>query len=178
MKRFCVFLFAIVLLAVASGCASKKVVVVQQGGQTAGGADNQGLVIASHKLTENGKKFLRKGKYAQASQQFELAIEKDPTNWEAHYYLGLTYQQWKKHVDAVRCFRKSIDLHPQDKVWVSRVRVHIGVSFEYSGNYRDAEREYQLAMTLDPDNGEASHKWKSVSKKNKKEDKYKSKGGD
>ncbi len=64
-------------------------------------------------------------------------------------------------------FRLAIDLNPRDKVWVSKVRLYIGITFENQGRYRDAEREYQMSMSLNPGNREASERWERVSKKAK-----------
>jgi|GEM_PF-824427 len=166
MKRLSLLFMSLVVIAVLSGCASRKVVIIQTDGP-APPAKSPGQVMAAQKHVDNGLKQLNKGHYKQAAEQFHLAIQKDPNNWEAHYYLGLTYQRWKRYNESMDYFRLAIDLNPRDKVWVSKVRLHIGITFESQGRYRDAEREYQMSMSLNPNNREASERWERISKKAK-----------
>lgn len=167
MKRLSILLVSLFALAALSGCASRKVVIIQTEKPGPPAAKNKGQAIASQKHVDNGLKQLNKGHYKQAADQFRLAVDKDPSNWEAHYYLGLTLQRWKRYRESTDYFILAIDLNPRDKVWVSKVRLHLGITLEYQGRYRDAEREYQLAMSLNPRNKEASERWQRVSKKNK-----------
>jgi hypothetical protein len=44
-----------------------------------------GLIIASEKAVENGKKHLRKGKCDKAIREFNKALAKNPNNFEALY---------------------------------------------------------------------------------------------
>ncbi len=171
MKRFAVLLLSLATLAAFSGCTTRKVVIVETEKPAPPPAKNKGQAIASQKHVDNGLKQLNKGHYKQATEQFRLAIDKDPRNWEAYFYLGLTYQRWKKYNDSIEHFRLAIEYNSGDKVWLSRVRLHIGISLEYIGRYRDAEREYQMAMTLNPKNKEASERWERVSKKVKSKEK-------
>ena len=166
MKKLFLLLMSVAVIAALSGCAGRKVVIIQTE-EPAPPAKGPGQVMAAQKHVDNGLKQLNKGHYKQAAEQFHLAIEKDPNNWEAHYYLGLTYQRWKRYNESMDYFRLAIDLNPRDKVWVSKVRLYIGITFEYQGRYRDAEREYQMSMSLNPGNREASERWERVSKKAK-----------
>ncbi|OGC92305.1 MAG: hypothetical protein A2142_05855 [candidate division Zixibacteria bacterium RBG_16_48_11] len=167
MKRLSILFISLFALAALSGCANRKIVIVNTDQPAPPAAKNKGQAIASQKHLDNGLKQLNKGHYKQASDQFRLAIDKDPSNWEAHYYLGLTFQRWKRYRESTDYFLVAIDLNPRDKVWVSKVRLHLGITLEYQGRYRDAEREYQLSMSLNPRNTEASERWERVSKKNK-----------
>jgi len=179
MKKLSILLFSLAVMVILSGCATRKVVIIESG-KPAPPTKTTGQVIAAQNHVNNGVKQLNKGHFKQAAEQFHLAIQKDPNNWEAHYWLGLTYQRWKRYRESTDYFILAIDMNPRDKVWVSKCRMHLGITFEYQGRFRDAEREYQLSVTLNPKNREASERWQGVSKKmkNKSKDKYNEKKHD
>ncbi|MCI0532054.1 MAG: tetratricopeptide repeat protein, partial [candidate division Zixibacteria bacterium] len=66
-----------------------------------------------------------------------------------------------------------------DNFWVSKVRFNIGLALEYAGKYEEAQNEYKLAVTLNPDNRDAYNRLEKLkAKKNpqkqlKKDDKKK-----
>lgn len=144
------------------GCTSGRVVVIGESEPAPIPNPDYGRKMAAQKHTESGKKFLKKKKYSKAEREFLTAIELDSNNYEAHYYLGLTYYRWKKYYDSVEYFRLAIELNPEDPGWVSRTRAYIGLAFEYERDYDRAEREFYLAMTVDPSNKEAHSCWERV----------------
>lgn len=165
------FMLCLFVLAALSGCATRRVVVVETQRPASPEAGNQGQAVSSQKHVDNGLRQLNKGHYKQAAEQFQMAIDADPQNWEAHYYLGLTFQRWKRYHESEKYFRLAINLNSRDNAWVSKVRVYLGVTLEHEGDYDKAEREYQLAMSLDPGNHEASERWEGISKKHKSKEK-------
>lgn len=180
-KMMNLILFLVFTVALSfSGCTTRKVVVVEkESPPPPPAANNYGQSVASQKHVQNGIKHLNRGNYPKAAKEFDRAIAADPNNWEAHFYLGVTYQRWRHYHESVRPFRTAIELNRDDYRWVSKVRVHLGVTLEYTGNYEEARNEYNLAVTLNPDNKEAvsrleklKEKKKSV-KPQKKEDKKK-----
>ncbi|OGC79833.1 MAG: hypothetical protein A2145_03540 [candidate division Zixibacteria bacterium RBG_16_40_9] len=165
-------LIALVSILAIGGCTSGRIVIVGESESTPATPKNQGRVIAAQKHVESGKKFLKKKKYQKAEREFLAAIELDPRNQEAHYYLGLTYYRWKKYDDCREPFLVAIKLNPDDPDWVCQVRIYLGLSFEYERDYDRAEREFYLAMTLNPSNDEAKHCWERVKYKHKKHYKH------
>lgn len=163
---FALFLVVLALLTV-SGCSTRRVVVVQKTSTPPPAAKNYGQTVASQKHVNNGVKHLNRGNYAKAAKEFNKAIAADPNNWEAHFYLGVTYHRWKRYYDSCEYFRTAIDLNHTDNRWVSKVRVHLGVSLEYVGNYEEAQNEYKLAVTLNPDNKEAYDRLEKLKAKKK-----------
>ncbi len=157
-------------------CTSGRVVIVGESESAPATPKNQGRVIAAQKHVDSGKKFLNKQKYQKAEREFLTAIELDPRNQEAQYYLGLTYYRWKKYDDCIEPFQVAIQLNQDDPNWVCQIRVYIGLAFEYERDYERAEREFYLAIQLDPDNDEARHCWERVKYKHKKH--YKHDDGD
>ncbi len=70
----------------AFGCAEKTTVVVADAPPP---SRPPGLIVASDKALENGKKHLRKGNCRKAIKEFERALKKNPNNFEALYWLGV-----------------------------------------------------------------------------------------
>ena len=71
------------------------------------------------KYLESGKRYLKAGKYQEASIQFRNALKLDPRFAEAYYQLAqadLSLKQWN---GAVAALRQTIDLDPQ------RVDAHV-----------------------------------------------------
>src|SRR3984893_18840679 len=71
------------------------------------------------KYLESGKRYLKAGKYQEASIQFRNALKLDPRFAEAYYQLAqadLSLKQWN---DAVAAPRQTIELDPQ------RVAAHV-----------------------------------------------------
>src|SRR5438309_1178616 len=84
------------------------------------------------KYLESGKRYLKAGKYQEASIQFRNAIELDPRFAEAYYQLAqaeLSLKQWN---GAFAALRQTIDLDPQ------RVDAHVDV-----GRLYVASKDYQ-----------------------------------
>lgn len=191
MRRLGFIVFAVFICSGLFGCTTHKMVAIERDTTKVAVIESdttdpnvsgtlsrtQVNEVAAWKHIKNGRKHLDRGQYKQAVHDFELALQKDHKSWEAHYYLGLTYQRWKRHFDAVRYYRLALGLNSSDQIWCSKVRVYVGTSLEYLGKYWDAEKEYQLAMTLDPGNKEASSKWRKISNRNKSKEKERFKGG-
>ncbi len=168
MKKITTFaLFLVLAVSLSfSGCTTRKVVVVENEAPPPS-AKNYGQTVASQKHVQNGIKHLNRGNYPKAAKEFNRAIAADPNNWEAHFYLGVTYQRWRHYHESVRPFRTAIQLNQDDHRWVSKVRVHLGVTLEYTGNYEEARNEYNLAVTLNPDNKEAVSRLEKLKEKKK-----------
>jgi Flp pilus assembly protein TadD len=111
-----------------------------------------GHEVAAINHIENGKKHLRKGKCKQAIKQFDKAVQKDPRNSEANYWLGASHYRCGNYHRARNYWYVAIDLGSGDATWLSRVRTAIGFTFELEGNKNKSQSEYTLALKLDPEN--------------------------
>jgi tetratricopeptide (TPR) repeat protein len=134
------------------------------------GTSPPGQEVAAVNHIKNGKKHLRKGKCKQAIKQFEKAVEKNPRNSEANYWLGASHYRCGNYPWARNYWYVAIDLRLRDATWLSRVRTAIGFTFELEGNRNRAYSEYTLALKLDPENSVADigiRSSKSVIKKGK-----------
>jgi tetratricopeptide (TPR) repeat protein len=131
------------------GCTASRTVIVHD--STPGPvAKAPGQVNASRVHTRNGKRFFERGQYRKAIQQFELAVAKDPNNWEAHYYLGESYRELRDYDRCLVHYHKVRDLSPSDAVWVARVEVSIGTVYERRGNWAKAREHYEFALVAVP----------------------------
>lgn len=109
----------IVILLIIGGCCA----VTRPPGQT----------VASENNFENGVKQYEKGHIKQAIHQFEKAIEKNPANFKAYYYLGLCYKRQGVAETAHTHFQKAIDLNPNDEAWVMKVKDEMGATGHEKG---------------------------------------------
>jgi len=148
-------------------CSTRNVVVVKRPSPPAS-AKNYGQKKASGNHVESGKKFFHKGKFRKALQEFNKAVDKDPNNWEAFYYRGLTYQKLRKFNESILSFEMAIELSKGDKHKVSEIRVSLGQSYETLGMPEKAKSEYQFALSIDPGNKKALEGYGRVKHKKKK----------
>jgi len=167
MKEKVKFLIILSFLLTFLSCTSKEIVVVRKS-QNPPPAKNYGQKVASRNHLENGIKFFHKAKFGKALQEFKKAVDKDPRNWEAYYYLGFTYQKLGYYKRSISKFKIALELNKGDKVRVSEIRVCLGRSLEFLGNFEKAKAQYQLAMSLDPGNEEASSGYSRIKRKGKK----------
>ncbi len=161
------FLIIISLLLTFLSCTSRKVVVIGKSPHPPS-AKNYGQKVASGNHLQNGMKFFRKEKFSKALQEFKKAVDEDPSNWEAFYYLGLTYQKMGYYKKSISSFEMAIELNKGNKVWISEIRVCLGRSYESLGNFEKAKAQYLSALSLDPTNKKASNGYSRVKRKNKK----------
>jgi tetratricopeptide (TPR) repeat protein len=134
-------------LAFVGGCSGYRTVVVAE-------SEPQGQVRASRAHTRNGIRFYERGHYRKATVQFELAISKDRSNWEAHYYLGECYRALREYDPCLKHYRIVLELR-SEPAWVARVEYKIGWVYEKRRKYRDARSHYELALVAVPNHREA-----------------------
>jgi len=58
---------------------------------------------------------MKRNEHAKALDLLEELIRMSPDFAEAHFLLGQAYAGLYKNFDAVRCFRKAVELNPEDK---------------------------------------------------------------
>jgi tetratricopeptide (TPR) repeat protein len=179
--RFCSILFFLFLFS----CAERTIVIERPGSTPpppparpspappSPPAKNYGQTVASGKHLANGKKFYNRGKYAKAMQEFNKAVEADPRNQEAHYYLGLCYQKLRYYKESIPEFKHSLEVENGDKLFLSKIRFSLAYSLEMTGDLDDAERQYELAYSLDPHNKSAYKGMERVKEKRQKHSKIK-----
>lgn len=130
---------------------------------------------------ENGKNSLNNGELEAALEVFQLAVEAQPTDHEATYFLGLTQLKLDRPSLALMHFNRSLELCPDNPVYLSDravaklrledqrgamtdlnhcVELDPHYSFRYSmrafvrdaiGDVHGAVEDYRKAVELDPE---------------------------
>ncbi len=59
-----------------------------------------------------GEIFGKTGRFSQAITEFEIALQHDPSLFQAQYNLGMAYLATKRPVEAEQAFRKALELNP------------------------------------------------------------------
>ena len=107
---------------------------------------------------ERGKAFLKSGDTTAAIQQFEAALEQNPSNAEVYYQLGLIYEGLaegsksqvsdteKSAARAADTFKKAQQLAPQR----GEIVVSLGRVYWYNGNRSLAIAEFQKLISGSP----------------------------
>lgn len=132
----------------ALSCAEKATVAVSN---TPPPPKAPGLSIASEKAVENGKKHLRKGHCNKAIHEFEKALNKNPNNFEALYWLGVAEGMCGYYSRSYDRLMIALKYSP-DGVWKARVYATIGINLLYMGREDEAISYFEKAKSLDPKN--------------------------
>jgi len=110
-----------------------------------------GLIIASEKAVENGKKHLRKGNCGKAIQEFNKALAKNPNNFEALYWLGVAEGMCGYYSDAYNRLTIALRYAP-DGTWEARVNASIGLILIFMEKDEEAKTYFYRAKRIDPRN--------------------------
>lgn len=156
-----------------AGCTASRTVIVHERTTPPPPAAERTPVWdhSSQVHTRNGIHFYKQGHYRKAIQQFEQAIDKDPSNWEAHYYLRECYQELRDWDRCLVHYHRVRDLRPGERLWVAKTEFSIGLVHERRGHLVKAHEHYELALVAVPDYGPAvKGKTRVVSKKYRDDD--------
>lgn len=87
------------------------------------------------------------GRYDEAEEYLNKALQINPDSLETNFSLGVTLQRQKKLEAAIRCYRKCIATDP---LWAEAGQAcfNLGGIFIHKGNYREAIKHYDKAMEL------------------------------
>lgn len=92
------------------------------------GPTSPGQAVASENNYENGVKQYEKGHYKQAIHEFEKAIEKDPTNYKAYFYLGMSHYKGEGLMTQARNhLEKALRLAGNDASWAAKIRNQLNI---------------------------------------------------
>lgn len=98
-------------------------------------------------LTSKGNSFANQGKYPQALEQLNQAIEKDPSHARAFKLRGHVYYAMGDYAKAFADLDKVVALMPDDhNVYVDRAIAHFKV-----GKKTEAKRDIAKALKMKPD---------------------------
>ena len=89
-----------------------------------------------------GLDYVLLGDYADAIKWLQSAVERDPHNKDAWYYLGRAFYTRAQRVEARQAFLKVLNLDPQD----SRAENNLGLIYETDGEPAAAMEAYRKAI--------------------------------
>ena len=98
-----------------------------------------------------GKRDFEKSDYPHARAQFEKAIQNDPEQAEALYYLGRCYEEEKNFDQALSRYRQVVALDPRHR----EARGRLAENYYQAGLDPLAIREYQLLLLENPEDSQA-----------------------
>jgi tetratricopeptide (TPR) repeat protein len=84
--------------------------------------------------------------YEKAKDIFKKIIEIDPTNYRAHYNLGIANFNLDEIEEAKECYEEAVRIKPDYK----HCLYNIGLIYEREGNLKKALRYYEKALEIDP----------------------------
>lgn len=110
-------------------------------------AATQSAAIATPEERNHGLALYKQGKFADAAKVFRKAVDKNKSDDEGWYYLGLALlQQPKETKNASKAFETAIKLRP------NFAAAHAGLSYSLLARNKSSEaiREANLALSIDP----------------------------
>ena len=93
-----------------------------------------------------GKALLKTGDTPSAIQQFQAALQQNPSNAEAYYQLGLAYEGLGDATQAVKAFKDATKLAPKR----TEITLALGRVYWHSGNRSVALTEFQRLLSRSP----------------------------
>ena len=103
----------------------------------------------------NGLQYANQGEYSEAVRRFEEALTLDPTNPQAHYFIGLIrLQQFNDPAGAATSLEASILLAPED----AETRYQLGVALERLDRPEEASVRFAEALALAPEHAGALYR--------------------
>jgi len=88
-------------------------------------------------LKQFGRSLYLLGRHKQAIDLFNECVELDANDWEIYLYKGLSYRYMRNFDEAVKCFRKSNELHPTENTYLE-----LGKIYQLTQSYKEALAVY------------------------------------
>ncbi|OOP56639.1 MAG: hypothetical protein AYP45_08000 [Candidatus Brocadia carolinensis] len=122
--------------------------------------------IEAQRHLASGKIFLAQGKYTEACNECEQAIEKNPDYTDAYNIWGLALYSQKKYDEAIEKYQKAIEKNPDYAIAYN----NWGLALYSQKKYDEAIEKYQKATVVDPKCADAYYNWGSALYRQKKYD--------
>ncbi|NOQ25089.1 MAG: tetratricopeptide repeat protein [Bacteroidales bacterium] len=131
---------------------------------------------AANDFVEVGKTYIDKKYYTQATKEFNKALEIDPKNISAHFYLGTTFLNTNEYDKAILAYSKARTLSSsiEDKNsrfgWLFSIAYNKAIAYENLGKYDLAIASYGNAIKVKPDKNNTYYQLACINaKQNNKE---------
>jgi len=110
---------------------------------------------ASIELTDRGRQLLESGQWNESISVFQKAISLFPSNPYPYYYLAKTRYMQQEYPKALPLLGQAERLLGGDSIWLSRVYVLRGKTYEALSHFDEAKNQYRQALFKDPGNPDA-----------------------
>lgn len=98
-----------------------------------------------------GDEYFKNSLYRKAEECYQKAVEIDPENENAWYFMGRSCFHKLKEIKAIKCFKKAVEINPENgDAWY-----YIGSNAYYKGNYEEAIIACEKTVKLNPDRYDA-----------------------
>ena len=104
----------------------------------------QGKIAEQYK--EKGTKFAKEGRFEDAIENLNRAIQIEPNYAAAYNNRGIVFMQQGKYKEAISDFARAIEINDQDPAFF----INRGMTNEKLENYMKAIDDYGMAIDLDP----------------------------
>jgi tetratricopeptide (TPR) repeat protein len=111
---------------------------------------------ASLRLVEEGRRDLQSSLFERGAQKFAKALEVDPGNPHAYFFLGLARFRVNRFEEAAELFSRAGNLFADSGTWKAEAMAYRGESLEKSGRIEDGRKEFEEALRIDPLNVRAA----------------------
>jgi len=109
--------------------------------------------LSAAEYREHADQATQKGKYKEAVDSYDIAIQLDPDDTEAYHRRGLAKSELEQYEEAITDYDIAIRLNPNDeKVYYNR-----GLAKYYLKRYEDAIADYDEAIRLKPNDEYSYH---------------------
>jgi len=100
---------------------------------------------------DEGNRLYDLGRYEEAIEEFDIALDIDPNYKEAHYNKGNTLRHLKRYEEAIKEYDKALAIDPNFK----EAHNNKGIALNNLGRYEEAIEEYDKALAIDPNDKKA-----------------------
>jgi len=121
----------------------------------------------SERLYKQGNEFYEKGEWRTAIWYYDQSIELDPANYKAYYNRALAKACMENYDDALKDLEKVVEL----KENFAETYYLRGLCYEYKGVLNEAIKEYNEALSRNPDFRDAQNRKESCENKVQKNNK-------
>ncbi len=106
--------------------------------------------VAEQYIAQGSKLHVAKN-YSEAIEQYEKAIQANPTEATAYYNMGLSYYELKKYREAAKACSEALKLDPNS----ANARYMLALSYAQQQDWNNAEREAKALKKIDAKQGES-----------------------
>lgn len=115
--------------------------------------------MTASQLIDQGNSYFDNKQYKEASQMYEAALEKDPSNVDVRVDLAISYFYQNDPARAVSEALKGLEVNPNH----AKAHFNLGIFYQSLGKKADARREYEAYLKLEPNSDSANYARQQIS---------------